>query len=60
VNEKEIEITKEELFEMVKRLSNEVSELRFELKETKQEIKRLRKWIGQVSEFAIKKSVRSL
>jgi peptidoglycan hydrolase CwlO-like protein len=60
VNEKEFEFSQEDLLEVVKRLSSEVSELRFELQLSKQEIKRLKKWISEVSEFAIKKNVRSL
>jgi hypothetical protein len=57
MQEEDFEITKEELLEVIRRLGSEIVELRYELKETKQEVKRLRKWVGQVSEFAIKKSI---
>ena len=59
MQEKEFEVSQEQLLEVVKRLSSEVYELRSELQLTKQEIKRLRKWISQVSEFSIKNRVRS-
>jgi hypothetical protein len=55
--QEEIEITKEELFEVVKRLSSEIVELQHDLKRTKEELKRVKRWVGQVSDFAIKKSI---
>ena len=55
--EEKLEITKEELFEIVKRLGSEIVELRYELKTTKQELKRLKRWIKSVSDFSIKKAV---
>jgi hypothetical protein len=57
MQEEKIEVSQEELIEVVKRLSSEVMELQQELNRTKQELKRLRAWISQVSEFAIKKSI---
>jgi DNA mismatch repair protein MutH len=55
--EEKIEITQEELLEIIKRLGSEIVELRYELKTTKEELKRVKRWVGQVSEFAIKKSI---
>jgi DNA mismatch repair protein MutH len=57
MQEKEIEVSQQELIEVVRRLSLEVMELQQELKRTKEELKRVKKWVGQVSEFAIKKSI---
>jgi hypothetical protein len=57
MQEENFEITKEELFEIVKRLGSEIVELRYELKITKQELKRLKKWVNSVSDYAIKKSI---
>jgi hypothetical protein len=57
MQEENFEITKEELFEIVKRLGSEIVELRYELKITKQELKRLKRWVNSVSDFAIKKSI---
>ena len=57
MQEETIEITKEELFEVVKRLSAEVVELQHELKRTKEELKRVKRWVNNVSDFAIKKSI---
>jgi exonuclease VII small subunit len=57
MQEENFEITKEELFEIVKRLGSEIVELRYELKITKQELKRLKRWVNSVSDYAIKKSI---
>jgi DNA mismatch repair protein MutH len=57
MQEKEIEVSQQELIEVVRRLSVEVMELQQELKMTKEELKRVKRWVGQVSEFAIKKSI---
>jgi hypothetical protein len=57
MQEENFEITKEELFEIVKRLGSEIVELRYELKITKQELKRLKRWVNSVSDYAIKKTI---
>jgi hypothetical protein len=59
MQEKEgLEITQEELLQIIRRLGSEIVLLRYELKETKQELKRVKRWVGQVSDYAIKKSIR--
>jgi hypothetical protein len=55
--EEKIEISKEELLEVIRRLGSEIVELRSELQLTKQELKRLKKWVNSVSNYAIKKSI---
>jgi hypothetical protein len=53
----EIEISKEELFEIVKRLGSEVIELRFELQIANQEIERLQRLINSLTDYIIKKTI---
>jgi hypothetical protein len=60
MQEKEFEVSQEELIEIIKRLSSEISLLRYELKETKEELKRVKRWVNSVSDYAIKKSVKGV
>jgi hypothetical protein len=53
----EIEITKEELFQVVKRLGSEIIELRSELQIAKQEIERLQRLINLLTDYTIKKTI---
>jgi hypothetical protein len=53
----EIEITKEELFQIVKRLGSEIVELRSELQIAKQEIERLQRLINLLTDYTIKKTI---
>jgi hypothetical protein len=55
--EEKIEISKEELFEIVKRLGSEVIELRFELQIANQEIERLQRLINSLTDYTIKKTI---
>jgi hypothetical protein len=53
----EIEISKEELFEIVKRLGSEIIELRSELQIAHQEIERLQRLINLLTDYTIKKTI---
>jgi hypothetical protein len=57
MQEEKIEISKEELFEIVKRLGSEIIELRSELQIAKQEIERLQRLINLLTDYTIKKTI---
>jgi hypothetical protein len=57
MQKEEIEITKEELFQVVKRLGSEIVELRSELQIAKQEIERLQRLLNLLTDYTIKKTI---